>query len=88
MAYGYRRAKSKISPVCRRKISSHIRKHRREGMERDQAVAAAYDEARRDGCKIPRYPGRYAHNRPDMSHDHEGKCCQCGQSHCCCSHPA
>lgn len=34
-------------------ISEHIKKHRHEGMPQDQAVAAAMDEARRKGLKVP-----------------------------------
>lgn len=34
-------------------IGSHVKKHRKEGMPQDQAVAAAMSEARRSGKKTP-----------------------------------
>lgn len=47
-------AESQYSPSARRKISRHIRKHKKEGMPQRQAVAAAMSEARREGKKVPR----------------------------------
>jgi hypothetical protein len=44
---------SEYSEKAREFISDHIEKHREEGMERDRAVAAAMDEARRKGLKVP-----------------------------------
>lgn len=46
-------AKSAYSSSARRTISKHVRKHRKEGMPQDQAVAAAMSEARRSGKKAP-----------------------------------
>lgn len=45
--------KSDYSKEAREFVSEHIRAHRREGMPQDQAVAAAMDEARRKGLKVP-----------------------------------
>ena len=41
------------SEEARKFISDHIKEHRHEGMPQDQAVAAAMDEARRKGLKVP-----------------------------------
>lgn len=43
-----------ISKKASRFINFHIRKHRREGMQEDQAVAAAFSEARGRGFKVPK----------------------------------
>ena len=45
--------KSEYSKEAREFISEHIKEHRHEGMPQDQAVAAALDEARRKGMKVP-----------------------------------
>lgn len=45
--------KSEYSEKAREFISDHVKKHRHEGMEQDQAVAAAMSEARRKGLKVP-----------------------------------
>lgn len=44
---------SAYSQKSRDKISRHIKKHKKEGMPQDQAVAAAMSEARRKGMKVP-----------------------------------
>jgi hypothetical protein len=41
------------SEEARQFISEHVKEHRYEGMPQDQAVAAAMDEARRRGMKVP-----------------------------------
>ena len=46
-------AESAYSKSSRRKISRHIKKHKKEGMPQKQAVAAAMSEARRSGKKTP-----------------------------------
>lgn len=45
---------SEYSDDAREFVSEHIREHRKEGMPQDQAVAAAMDEARRKGMKVPK----------------------------------
>lgn len=45
--------KQEYSEEAREFLSEHIREHRHEGMPQDQAVAAAMDEARRKGLKVP-----------------------------------
>lgn len=44
---------SGYSEEARAFISQHVKEHRHEGMPQDQAVAAAMDEARRKGMKVP-----------------------------------
>lgn len=44
---------SGYSEDAREFINEHIKKHRHEGLPQDQAVAAAMDEARRRGMKVP-----------------------------------
>lgn len=46
-------AQGAYSSSSRKMISKHVKKHRREGMPQDQAVAAAMDEARRRGLRVP-----------------------------------
>lgn len=46
-------AQSKYSESARESIGKHVRKHRKEGMPQDQAIAAAMSEARRSGKKVP-----------------------------------
>lgn len=41
------------SDNAREFISEHIEKHKDDGMKQDRAVAAAMDEARRKGYKVP-----------------------------------
>jgi hypothetical protein len=41
------------SEEAREFISEHVRHHKEKGMPQDQAVAAAMDEARRKGMKVP-----------------------------------
>lgn len=51
-------AESAYSEKSRKQISRHVRKHRKEGMPQDQAVAAAMSEARRSGKKTPARKGK------------------------------
>lgn len=44
---------SEYSDKAREFISEHVKKHKDEGMKQDRAVAAAMDEARRKGYKVP-----------------------------------
>lgn len=44
---------SEYSEEARAFIHEHVKEHRHEGMPQDQAVAAAMDEARRKGLKVP-----------------------------------
>ena len=53
-------ASSAYSQKSRSSISRHIRKHRKEGMPQDQAVAAAMSEQRRKGRKVPARKGKAA----------------------------
>jgi hypothetical protein len=82
-SWAYRRPK--VSKVCSVFISRHIRKHRKDGMPRDQSVAVAYSEARERGCKLPAYPYPSPRRHPVAHKDHEAKCCMCGGAHCCCN---
>ena len=45
--------KSTYSKSARKLISTHVRKHRQDGMPEGQAIAAALSEARRAGKKVP-----------------------------------
>lgn len=45
--------KSAYSDEARRFIEAHVKEHRGKGMPQDQAVAAAMNEARRKGLKVP-----------------------------------
>jgi len=47
-------AQSAYSGSARKQISRHVKKHKKEGMPQDQAVAAAMSEARRSGKKVPK----------------------------------
>lgn len=48
-----RRRRSRMSPAARRFVSSDIRRLRRRGYGRKQAVAVAYAQARRKGYRVP-----------------------------------
>ena len=50
-------AESAYSKSSRKLISRHVRKHKKEGMPQDQAVAVAMSEARRKGKKVPSRKG-------------------------------
>ena len=49
-------ANPKMTPKGQAFMSKHIRKHRKKGMKRGQAIRVAYEEARRKGYKAPKPP--------------------------------
>lgn len=53
---------AKTSFEAREFISKHVEKHLDEGMKQDQAVAAAYSEAREAGYHIPEVPTKASSN--------------------------
>lgn len=76
-----------MSPEAYDFMSKHIQKHMDEGMKQDQAIAAAYEEARKEGYQIPEASTREAKLHPGSKYSEEcykNKCDNCTDKKCFC----